>query len=146
MSAAGPGARRTVGIILGILFIIVGILIYAVGPEGPLSPAFDAGYIAAHSAQHLGITAIPIILGVIGIAMFRRGSRIGVSLSVLAIILAIVFFSIGPEGPLWGPNLFPAPAGQQPLAGFAFHMNAHRALSVLFVLLGIANAALVKRP
>lgn len=133
------------GIILGVLLIIVGLLIYVVGPEGPLSPAFDAGYITAHSSQHLGITAIAIILGAIGVAMSRRGSRIGLSLSVLVIILGILFFSIGPNGPLWGPTLFPAPAGQQPLEGFAFHTNAHRALSAIFVIVGITTAALVKR-
>lgn len=74
-------------ITIGLLVVLAGLLIYP-GPIGTI-------YLGGVSA---------VVFGVVGLALRRRMSRMGLGVSVLAIILGIVAVLVAP-GPHLGPTI-----------------------------------------
>jgi hypothetical protein len=114
---------------IGVLALIAGIIIYSFAPGGPL---FVGG--SGHATSHFLGGFIAIIIGLVGLAVYKNLSRVEVGVSVLSIILGLTFILDGPGMVLysvWTPH---------PVA-----MQAVGALVVLVGLVGIGAAFLVRK-
>jgi hypothetical protein len=115
-------------LVIGVLVLIAGIIIYEFAPGGFL---FQGG--AAHATTHYIGATIAIIFGLIGLAMYKRLSMVGLGVSILSIILGIVFAFDAP-----GMALYPS------LQPHALAMQATGGLTALVGLLGLAASFAVK--
>lgn len=114
---------------IGVLVLIAGIIIYSFAPGGPL---FVTG--TEHATSHYLGGFIAIIMGLVGLALYKNLGRVEVGVSVLSIILGLIFILEAPRMVLysvWAPH---------PVA-----MQATGALIVLVGLIGIAAAFLVRK-
>jgi hypothetical protein len=105
-----------IDVAIGFLVLLAGLLIYP-GPIGTI-------YLGGLSG---------IIFGAIGLALYRRMSRIGLGVSILAIILGIVAVLVGP-----GPHI--VPMLQEP----EFAMEIVGLLAMATGIVGIVTGALAK--
>ena len=105
-----------IDVAIGLLVLLAGLLIYP-GPIGTI-------YLGGLSG---------IIFGAIGLALHRRMSRIGLGVSILAIILGIVAVLVGP-----GPHI--VPMLQEP----EFAMEIVGLLAMATGIVGIVTGALAK--
>lgn len=122
---------------VGILVLIAGIIIYLFSPAGPLYVNVDpnnlAATIAAHDNSHFIGGGLAIIFGIIGVAMYKKVSKITIGVSVLSIILGIFFVSFSAIGPLF-PYVQPHGAG----------MEATGAITAIVGIVGIIGSAVNK--
>jgi hypothetical protein len=115
-------------LVIGVLVLIAGIIIYEFAPGGFL---FQGG--PAHAMTHYIGSTIAIVFGLIGMAMYKRLSSIGIAVSVLSIILGLAFVLDAP-----GMALFPM------LQPHATAMVATAGLTALVGLVGIVASAVMK--
>jgi hypothetical protein len=113
----------------GLLVLIAGVIVYSFAPGGPL---FVAG--SEHVTSHYLGGFIAIIMGVIGLSLYRNMSRVEIGVSVLSILLGFVFILDAP-GYLLSSDFQP----------HALAMQAIGLLTVLVGLVGIGAAFLVRR-
>ena len=113
----------------GLLVLIAGILIFSFAPGQPL---FVAG--SEHATSHYLGASIAIIVGLIGLSLYKKVNRVEIGVSVLSIVLGLVFILDAP-----GNLLF---SDFQP---HALAMETIGLLTVLVGLIGIGAAFLVKR-
>lgn len=111
------------------LVLIAGIIIYSFAPGGPL---FVGG--SEHATSHFLGGFIAIIIGLIGLALYKNLGRVEVGVSVLSIILGLIFILDAP-----GMTL------SSELSPHAAAMQAIGALTVLVGLIGVGAAFLVKK-
>jgi hypothetical protein len=115
-------------LIIGVLVLIAGIVIYEFAPGGFL---FMGG--SAHAMTHYIGAALAIVFGLIGLAMFKKLSMLGLAVSVLSMILGLVFLLDAP-----GMALYPV------LTPHGTAMTATGGLTALVGLVGIVAGAVMK--
>ncbi len=111
-------------LVVGILVLIAGIFMYEFTPAAAAPGAgglFMGG--AAHATSHYIGSALAIVFGLVGLALYKRVNKITLPVSVLSIILGIVFLLDAP-----GMALF---RDLQP------HGTAMAAISSITLLVGI---------
>ena len=114
---------------MGVLVLIAGIIIYSFAPGGPL---FVGG--SEHATSHFLGSFIVIIIGLIGLALYRNLGRVEVGVSVLSIILGLIFILDAPGmvlSSMWTPH--------------AVAMQVIGALTILVGLIGVGAAFLVRK-
>ncbi len=120
---------------IGILVLIAGILIYEFTPA---SAAPGAGGIfmggSAHATSHYIGSALAIIFGLVGLALYKKVNMLTLGVSVLSLILGIVFLLDAPGMTLY-PILKPHGAAMAGVGG----------LTMLIGLVGIVGSAAVKK-
>jgi hypothetical protein len=119
-------------LIIGVLVLIAGIVIYSFAPSGMLYMPMPG-----HTTTHYEGGALAILFGVIGLAMYRKTSKITAAVSVLSVILGIVFILDAPASGM----LFMA----LPASGHGMHMQTIGGLEVVVGLVGIAGSAIGKK-
>ena len=139
--------RGPVGQAFGILFIITGILSYAIAPRGPLgvftvlsgspTPEVSAALLAAHNLAHDTLFILSAAVGVVAIfalsAVYgKKGTAIGVSFLVLSVLVLFI-------EPAISRGLFGSSYG-------AIHTPWHIATGVLQIIVGAAGFALLRTP
>jgi len=113
----------------GLLVLIAGILIFSFAPGQPLFVASTE-----HATSHYLGGFMAIIVGLIGLLLYKKVNRVEIGVSVLSIIIGLVFILDAP-----GNLLF---SDFQP-HGLA--MEAIGLLTVLVGLVGIGAAFVVRR-
>jgi hypothetical protein len=73
-------------LVVGALVFIVGLIILSFAPNFPL---FMAG--SEHAVSHYSGGLLAIIVGIIGVALYRSINRVEVGVSILSILLGLVF-------------------------------------------------------
>jgi hypothetical protein len=116
------------GLLVGVLALFAGIILYLFVPG---SPWFIGGN--SHVISHYVGTSLLIVFGLIGLAFYRRIGRVGISVSVLSVIMGIVYILEIP-GLLFNY--------MQP---HAMAMGVVAGLQILWGLIGIGGAILVRR-
>ena len=99
--------QSKIDLIIGVLVLIAGIIIYEFAPVAA-APGAGGLFMAApaHVTSHYIGSAIAIIFGVIGLALYKKLSKVGRGVSVLSIIMGVVFLLDAPGMPLY-PILTP---------------------------------------
>jgi hypothetical protein len=115
-------------LVIGLLVLIAGIIIYEFAPGGVL---FMGG--AAHATTHYVGSALALLFGFIGLAMYKKLSMVGLAVSVLSIVLGVVFLFDAP-----GMVLYTV------LKPHGMAMQATGGVSVLVGLLGMVGSAVIK--
>ena len=113
---------------IGVLVLIAGVVISEFAPGGLI---FMGG--PAHATTHYIGSAIAIIFGIVGLAMYKKLSMAGIGVSVLSIVLGLVFLLDAPGMALyklWTPH------------GLA--MMETGGLTVVVGLVGIVASAVMK--
>jgi len=113
---------------IGVLVLIAGIIIYSFAPGGAL---FVGG--AEQATTHYVGGFIAIIIGLVGVALYRNLGRVEVGVSVLSVISGVLFI-------LEAPGLLYADFGPH-----AFAMEAVGGLTILIGLIGIGAAFLTRK-
>ncbi len=119
---------------VGILVLIAGLIIYSFAPGGALfaSPKSPGG-VEAHSNTHYVGAVLAIVFGVVGVALYKKLSTVGLAVSVLSIILGLVFALDAPNGALYSS-----------LVPHGLAMQAAGGLTALVGLVGIAGSFVMK--
>lgn len=116
-------------LLVGLLVLIAGVIIYEFAPGGVL---FQTG--PAHTTTHYIGGGLAIVFGLIGVALYKKLSMVGLAVSVLSVILGVVFvLDAAPTGVLY-PALTPHGLAMQAVGG----------LTALVGLVGIAASAVMK--
>lgn len=116
--------RRT-GVVYGIIVVILGIVVYAFAPAGPLFPQpFNA---QTHATQHMVAGALLAIAGVAAIPIFKKGK--GLALGVVVLILGVLAYLIVPGI----------------LSTRANHLMNHQIVSAVTVIVGLAAIAVLRK-
>jgi hypothetical protein len=113
---------------IGVLVLIAGIIIYSFAPGGPL---FVGG--SEHATSHFLGSFVAIIIGLVGLALYKNLGRVEIGVSALSVILGVVFV-------LDSPTLLGQDFGPHALA-----MQAIGALTVLVGLIGVGAGLLSRR-
>ncbi len=147
MSKSSNVSRGPVGQAFGILFIVTGILSYAIAPRAPLgvftvlsgspTPAVTTALLAAHDLAHDTLFILSAAVGVVAVLALsavygKKGTAIGASFLVLSVLVLFIepAISRGLFGPSYG----------------AIHTPWHIATGVLQVIVGAASFALLRTP
>lgn len=115
-------------LVIGVLVLIAGIIIYEFAPGGFL---FMGG--TAHAMTHYVGSALALLFGLIGLAMYKKLSMVGLTVSVLSIVLGVVFLLDAPSMVLYTV-----------LKPHGMAMQATGGLTVLVGLLGIVASVVMK--
>lgn len=119
-----------IGLAVGVLALFAGLILVFVSPVGPW---YLGGTLGDHVIGHYLGTSMLIIFGLIGLAFYRTIGRVGISVSILSIIMGIVYILEIP-GLLFNY--------MQP---HAEAMDIVSALQVLWGIIGIGGALLFRR-
>jgi hypothetical protein len=114
---------------IGVLVFIVGLIILSFAPGFPL---FMPG--SEHFTTHYIGGSLAILVGIIGLALYRRIGRVEVGVSILSIILELVFIVDMPRGLLYSD-----------LQPHGLAMEALGTLTVIVGLVGIGAAFISKK-
>ncbi len=117
-------------LIIGILVLIAGIVIYSFAPGGSMYMPMPG-----HTMTHYEGGALAILFGVIGLAMYKKTSKITAAVSVLSIILGLVFALFAPPSGALFAALMPHGPAMQAVGG----------LEAVVGLVGIAGSAVGKK-
>lgn len=117
---------------IGILVLIAGIIIYSFAPGGAMYMPMPG-----HTTTHYEGGALAILFGLIGLALYKKTSKVTAAVSVLSIILGIVFILDAPASGV----LFMA----LPKSDHGLHMQTVGGLTALVGIVGIAGSALKKK-
>lgn len=98
-------------LIVGVLVLVAGLVIYEFAPGGAL---FMGG--SAHATSHYIGSALAVVFGLVGVAMYKKLTTVGLAVSVLSIILGLVFALDSPSGPLYSA-LVPHGGAMQAVGG-----------------------------
>ena len=120
---------------IGILVLVAGIIIYEFTPASA-APGAGALFMGgpAHATSHYIGSALAIIFGLVGLALYKKVNMVTVGVSVLSIILGIVFLLDAPTMALYS-TLKPHGAAMAAVGG----------LTLLVGLVGIAGSAALKK-
>jgi hypothetical protein len=121
-------------LLIGILVLIAGILIYEFTPAAAAPGAgglFMGGM--QHATSHYIGSALAIIFGLVGLAMYKKVNMVTVGISVLSLILGIVFLLDAPGMALY-PVLTPHGAAMADVGG----------ATLLVGLVGVVGSAVIK--
>lgn len=136
-----------VGQAFGILFIVAGILSYAIAPRGPLgvftvlsgtaSPDVSAALIGAHNLAHDGLFILSAAVGVVAtFALSRVYGKKGTAIGAAFLVLSVLVLFIEPA---ISRGIFGSGYG-------AIHTPWHIATGVLQIIVGGASFALLRKP
>lgn len=117
---------------IGILVLIAGVIIYEFAPPGALYMPMPT-----HTMTHYVGGVIAVLVGVVGLALYKKTSKVTLAVSALSVVLGIVFILDAPAS----GALFTA----LPAMDHAMHMQTVGGLTALVGLVGIAGSALVKK-
>lgn len=130
----------------GILFIISGILSYAIAPRGPLgvftvlsgtaSPDVNSALLAAHNLAHDALFILSAAVGVVAALVLsavygKKGTAIGATFLILSVLVLFI-------EPAISRGLFGSSYG-------AVHTPWHIAAGVLQIIVGAASFALLRK-
>lgn len=120
-------------LLVGVLALVAGILIWGFTPA---AAAPGGGFLFSgpeHATTHYIGSAVAIIFGIVGLALYKKVSKITLGVAVLTIVLGIVFLLDAPGGALyavWAPH----PQAMATTGG----------ITILVGLIGIAATVVVK--
>lgn len=121
-------------LIVGILVLIAGVVIYGFAPAAAAPGAgflFQGG--PAHPTSHYVGGALAVVFGLVGLALYKKVSKLTLAVAVLSLIFGIVFILDAPGNPLYAAW---APHGQA--------MATTGGLTILFGLVGLGGAVALK--
>lgn len=123
-------------LLVGILVLIAGIVIYEFSPASA-SPGGGGLFMAGsmHPVSHYIGSALAIIFGLIGLALYKKVSKATVGISALSIILGIIFLLDAP-----GMALFPS------LQPHGLAMASLGGITIVVGLIGVLASAAFKTP
>ena len=147
MTSTTNVSRGPIGQAFGLLFIVIGVLSYAIAPRAPLGvfaglasnspPEVTAALLSAHNFAHDALFIVSAAVGVVAIWVLsavygKRGTLIGASFLVLSILVLLIEPAMlrGVLGASYG----------------AIHTAWHIATGVLQVLVGAAAFAVLRAP
>ncbi len=146
MTSTTNVSRGPIGQAFGLLFIVIGVLSYAIAPRAPLgvfaglasnSPDVTAALLAAHNFAHDALFIVSAAVGVVAMWVLsavygKRGTVIGASFVILSILVLLIEPAIlrGALGATYG----------------AVHTPWHIATAVLQVLVGAAAFGMLRTP
>jgi len=121
-------------LLIGVLVFIAGIIIYEFAPAAA-SPGAGGLFMpgAMHPTSHYIGSALAIIFGLVGLALYKKVNMVTVGISALSLILGIVFLLDAPGMALY-PILTPHGAAMADIGG----------ATLLVGLIGIVGSAVVK--
>ncbi len=95
-------------LLVGVLALIAGILIWGFTPP---AAAPGGGFLfmggPAHATTHYIGSALAIIFGIVGLALYKKVSKITLGVAALTLVLGIIFLLDAPGGALysvWTPH------------------------------------------
>jgi len=83
-------------VLVGALVLITGFIMYSFAPGGLFFQKPPA-----HTMTHFIGGGLAIIFGLLGIALYKKMSTIGIAVSFLSLILGIIFILDAPDYPLY---------------------------------------------
>jgi hypothetical protein len=116
---------------IGVLVLIAGVVIYEFAPGGALYQGMPA-----HTTTHYVGGALAVVFGLVGLALYKKTTKVTWAVSVLSIVLGLFFILDAPPSGV----LFMA----LPAADHGLHMQATGGLTALVGLVGIAGSAMKK--
>jgi len=121
-------------LLVGVLVLIAGIIYYEFTPAAA-SPGAGGMFMAGptHATSHYIATAVTVIFGLVGLAMYKKINKVTFAVSALSVILGIVILLDAPAWPLFSV-LNPHPKAMASVAE----------LTMLVGVVGIVGSAALK--
>ena len=123
-------------LLVGVLVLIAGIIYYEFTPAAA-SPGAGGMFMgpapAVHATSHYIATAVAVVFGLVGLAMYKKINKVTFAVSALSVILGLVILLDAPTWPLYSV-LNPHPQAMASVAG----------LIMLVGVVGIVGSAVLK--